>query len=119
MASILIVEDEPRVAEVIADALRQLNHEPRVAETAGDALMIVETERPDAILLDINLPDSTGISTLDCLHQVRPDVPIIMVTGNTDAELARDTLKRGAFDYVMKPFDLDRLARVVEVALAS
>jgi DNA-binding NtrC family response regulator len=80
--------------------------------------MTVETERPDAILLDINLPDSTGISTLDCLRQVWPDVPIIMVTGNTDAELARDTLKRGAFDYVMK-LDLDRLARVVEVALAS
>jgi DNA-binding NtrC family response regulator len=119
MATILIVEDESSVAQVIADVLRQMNHEPRVAETAGDALMIVETERPDAILLDINLPDSTGISTLDCLRQVRPDVPIIMVTGNTDAELACDTLKRGAFDYVMKPFNLDRLARVVEAALAS
>jgi CheY-like chemotaxis protein len=45
MARILIVEDEPRVAEVIADALRQLNHEPRVAETAGDALMMAEMER--------------------------------------------------------------------------
>jgi len=81
--------------------------------------MMAETERPDAILLDIKLPDSSGISTLDCLRQVRPDVPIIMVTGNTDVEIARDTLKRGALDYVMKPFDLDRLARVVEVALAS
>jgi DNA-binding NtrC family response regulator len=119
MASILIVEDEPRVAEVIADVLRQFNHEPRMAESAGGALMMAELERPDAILLDIRLPDSSGISTLEVLRQVRPDVPIIMVTGNTDAELARDTLKCGAFDYIMKPFDLSRLARVVEIALAS
>ncbi len=70
---------------------------------------MAETERPDAILLDINLPDASGTSTLDRLRQVRPEVPIIMLTANADEHLARDTLRRGAFDYVTKPFNLDHL----------
>jgi DNA-binding response OmpR family regulator len=119
MSLILVVEDELSVAEVIADALTPLGHTISVAVTAGDALAIAAMGRPDVILLDMNLPDASGSSTLDRLHQVRPDVPIIMVTGNADEELVRDTLKRGAFDYVMKPFNLDRLLSVVEAALAS
>jgi len=116
---ILTVEDDPEVAALLADALTALRYDVRVAHTAGDALMMAEMERPDAILLDINLPDSSGTSTLDRLRAMRPDVPIIMVTGNGDVELARDTLKRGAFDYVMKPFNIDRLTQAVEAALAS
>jgi DNA-binding NtrC family response regulator len=119
MAPILIVEDEVAVAQVIADALAPLNHEVHIALTAGDALAIAAMDRPAVVLLDINLPDSSGTSTLDRLRQLRPDVPIIMVTGNADEELARDALQRGAFDYVMKPFEIDRLTQVVEAALAS
>jgi two-component system, NtrC family, response regulator AtoC len=76
-------------------------------------------DRPDVILLDINLPDASGTSTLDRLRQVRPNVPIVMLTANADEQLARETLKHGAFDYVMKPFNLDHLTRVLEAALAS
>jgi DNA-binding response OmpR family regulator len=116
---ILTVEDDSEVAALLADTLVPLGYAVRVAQTAGDALMMAETERPDAILLDINLPDSSGTSTLDRLRQMQPDVPIIMVTGNADVELARDTLKRGAFDYVMKPFHIDHLTRVLEAALSA
>jgi DNA-binding response OmpR family regulator len=77
---ILVVEDEVRVAEVIAEVLTESNYETRVALTAADALAIAEMDRPDAILLDINLPDSSGTSTLDRLRQLRADVPIIMLT---------------------------------------
>ena len=119
MALILVVEDEASVAELIADTLIERGHEPRVAVSAAHALSIVSTERPDLILLDINLPDSSGTFALGRLRQLRPDVPIIMLTANTDDELARATLKRGAFDYVTKPFNIDRLIRVVEFALAS
>jgi DNA-binding response OmpR family regulator len=119
MALILIVEDEVGVAEVITDALTELNHDARVAVTADDALAIAATDRPDAILLDINLPDSSGTSTLDRLRQLRPEVPVIMVTGNGDEELACETLQHGAFDYVMKPFDIRRLIQAVDLALVS
>jgi len=53
------------------------------------------------------------------LRQLRPDVPIIMLTANTDDELARATFRRGAFDYISKPFNIDHLVQVVEIALAS
>jgi two-component system, NtrC family, response regulator AtoC len=119
MALILVVEDEVGVAEVVAEVLTLLNHDARVALTASDALVIAETERLDAILLDIVLPDASGTSTLDRLRQARPGVPIIMITANADEQLARETLKHRAFDYVMKPFNLDHLTRVLEAALAS
>ena len=70
-------------------------------------------------LLDINLPDATGTQTLDELRVLRPDVPIIIVTANADEGLARETLTRGAFDYVFKPFDMDRIGQVLEAALNS
>jgi DNA-binding response OmpR family regulator len=66
------------------------------------------------ILLDIALPDSGGTATLDRLRTLRPDAPIIMATANADEALACETLTRGAFDYIMKPFDFERLGRVLE-----
>ena len=67
----------------------------------------------------MNLPDANGTQTLDVLRLLRPDVPIIMVTANADVRLARETLTRGAFDYVMKPFDMNRLGQVLDAALDS
>jgi DNA-binding response OmpR family regulator len=115
----LVVEDDVAVSEVIAEVLTQSNYDARVAPTASDALASAEIERPDLILLDISLPDASGTSTLDRLRQLRSDVPIIMLTANADEQLARETLRRGAFDYVMKPVNLDELIRIVEFALAS
>jgi two-component system, NtrC family, response regulator AtoC len=119
VALILLVEDEVAVAEVIAEALTQSNYDVRVAPTANDGLAMAEMDRPDAIILDINLPGSSGTATLDRLHRIRPDVPIIMLTANVDEQLARETLRRGAFDYVTKPVNLDHLIRIVEFALPS
>ena len=91
----------------------------RRTATATEAYRFAEAERPDAILLDIALPDAGGTHTLDRLRTLRPDVPIIMVTANADEDLARETLTRGAFDYVMKPLDMGRLGQVLEAALGS
>jgi len=119
VAVILVVEDEAAVAELIAETLIQRGHEARMAVSAAHALMVVRSERPDVILLDINLPDSAGTLTLGLLRELWADVPIIMLTANTEDALARATLKRGAFDYISKPFDVDHLMSVVESALAS
>jgi len=102
-----------------AETLIQRGHKARVAVSAAHASLIVKAERPDLILLDINLPDSAGTVALARLGELRPDVPIIMLTANTNDELARATLKRGAFDYISKPFNIDHLVQVVETALAS
>ena len=78
-----------------------------------------KAERPAATPLDMNLPDANGTQTLDQLRLLRPDVPIVMVTANADLVLAREALHRGAFDYVMKPFDMERLGQVLEAAVDS
>jgi DNA-binding NtrC family response regulator len=114
---ILVVEDQAPVRRAIAEILDGFGYDARLAGSAADAYMFTNAERPDAILLDMNLPDASGTQTLDQLRLLRPDVPIIMVTGNADLVLAREALHRGAFDYVMKPFDLDRLRQVLETAL--
>lgn len=116
---ILIVEDDAEVATLLVEALAELRHDVQLAETAGEAVAMAGMHRPDVVLLDITLPDASGTTTFDRLRVVLPDVPIIMVTGNADERLARETLRRGAFDYVMKPFNVDHLTRVIEAALAT
>jgi len=116
---ILVVEDQVRLLRVIAEMVERFGYDTRLAETAADAYAFAEAERPNAILLDINLPDAAGTQTLDHLRLLRPDVPVIMVTANADVTLARETLARGAFDYVMKPFDMEHLGQVLEAALSG
>lgn len=119
MAVVLVVEDDPDNLELIAETVRRLTYDVRKARTAAEALHSVGQERPDAILLDIKLPDAAGTVGLDQLRKVLPAVPIIMVTANTDGVTARETLQHGAFDYITKPFDVGRLKAVLETALAS
>jgi DNA-binding response OmpR family regulator len=116
---ILVVDDDAEVLDVIAEMLGRLGYDARLAESATDAYASARAERPSAILLDINLPDATGTQTLDELRILRPDVPIIMVTANADESLARETLMRGAFDYIMKPLDMARLGQVLGAAVDS
>jgi DNA-binding NtrC family response regulator len=88
-----------------------------VAGTAADVMTLVEIDRPDAIVLNIELPDARRTMTLDRLRGVRPNVPIVMLTGNADEAIARTTLKRGAFDYISKPFAARRVVAVLEAAV--
>jgi DNA-binding response OmpR family regulator len=90
-----------------------------LAATAGVALILARIGRPDAILLDLFLPDAAGTSTFEDLDAIRPDVPIIMLTANTDELLAHTTLRLGAVDYIMKPFNVEHLKRVLEAAIAA
>ena len=117
MPVILVVEDHVDTLDLISEMLRRMDYEVREAGTAADALDSVRRAAPDAILLDIKLPDASGTTVLDELRKLRPTVPIIMLTANTDVIVARNTLKRGAFDYITKPFDAIRLRSVVEAAL--
>jgi len=119
MPIVLVVEDHPDTLDLVAEMLRRLGYQVRTAVTAEQALRSVAADRPDAILLDVKLPDAAGVAGLEQLRKLLPAVPIIMLTANTDAAVARETLKRGAFDYISKPFDIDRLKSVLEAALAT
>jgi DNA-binding response OmpR family regulator len=116
---VLIVDDEPQVAAMLKDVLTMLGHTAQVVGTGPDALRAVPEFQPDVVLLDMTLPGLPGEVVLERLLDAHPRLPVIMLTGNTDPERARQVLLRGAFDYVAKPFNLSRLRQVLEAALAS
>jgi DNA-binding NtrC family response regulator len=118
LGRVLIVDDEPHVAEMLQETLAFLGYAVHVAVTGPDALRLHAEHRPDIVLLDLTLPDMPGETVLERLRCADPRLPVIMITGNTDPERARRTLAEGAFDHLVKPFELDRLTRVLEAALA-
>src|SRR5215813_12783834 len=116
---VLVIEDDHRVRQFITEALTRIGYEVRCVPTVGSAAALLKSERPDVILLDLGLPDAAGTSTLDWLQTIRPGVPIVIVTGNRDEELARRMLNAGAFDYIGKPFSIERLAHAIATAIGT
>ena len=110
---VLVVEDEHDLGEVFRDFLTELGHQPVLVRSAEAALGTLETERPDAIILDIHLP---GMSGLDFM-QLRPiresGLPIVAVSGIATESQARECLRLGALDFVGKPVPLGRLQDVL------
>jgi len=110
---VLIVEDEPDVGAVFRDFLLELGHEPVLVRTAEAALSRLETDRPDAVLLDITLPGLSGLEFLQ-LRPVRDSgLPIVAVSGVATESQARQCLRLGAMDFIGKPVALNRLGEVL------
>lgn len=114
---ILIVDDEPEILSLVADIFMPTGYEVTTVTAASEALMLVQTAAPDVILLDIGMPDMDGLTALQRLRVLQPNVPVVMLTGNTDEETGRTALRWGAFDYVCKPFTAAHLEWVVEAAV--
>lgn len=113
---VLIVDDDPAVVEVLKDFFTEAGYTTDTALTGRDALTLIQQTRPEVVLLDIRMPDIDGVEVLGRIRAAHPEIPVIMITGNDDLALARNTLKMGAFDYVAKPFDFGYLAQAVATA---
>jgi DNA-binding response OmpR family regulator len=111
---VLVVEDEADVAEVFFDYLTELGHEPTLVRSAEAALGKLKSARPDAIILDINLPGMNGLEFLQSRPIREAGVPIVAVSGVVTESQARECLKLGAMDFVGKPIALDRLDAVLQ-----
>jgi DNA-binding response OmpR family regulator len=114
---VLVVDDEPDVAQFLRDALIHFGFEVETALTRNDALVLAPLYRPDVILLDLLMPDMPGHVALERFRELDPTVPVIIISGTQDEEVARATSAMGAFDYVMKPFNVQALKRVVAASL--
>ena len=114
---VLVVDDEPEVAEFLRDALIHFGFEVETALTRNDALVLAPLYRPDVILLDLLMPDMPGHVALERFRELDPTVPVIIISGSQDEGVARATSAMGAFDYVMKPFNVQALKRVVAASL--
>jgi DNA-binding response OmpR family regulator len=115
--SILIVDDEPAVAEMLRDIFMAQEYAVDGASNGGDALMLASLSRPDAVILDIKLPDTTGAEVLARIHDLDDSIPVVMLSGSDDEDMARALLKAGAMDYIRKPFQFDQLVQAVSLAV--
>jgi DNA-binding NtrC family response regulator len=116
-ARVLVVDDEPRMAEVMAAALRRAGHECEPCASGAAALAALDERGADVVVTDWKMPDLDGVALMRALHTRRPGLPVILVTAHGSVPAAVAAMRDGAFDYLTKPFDNDELRALVARAL--
>ena len=118
---ILIVDDEADICELVAGILEDEGYAARTARDADSALAAIAARRPNLVFLDIWLQGSRldGLELLNEIKSQHPDVPVVMISGHGNIETAVAAIKRGAYDFIEKPFNADRLVMVAERALET
>src|SRR5919112_4280137 len=122
MASdILIVDDEADICELVAGLLQDEGYATRTARDSDSALNEIKSRRPNLLFLDIWLQGSRldGLQLLDTVKEQHPEMPVVMISGHGNIETAVAAIKRGAYDFIEKPFKADRLVLVADRALET
>ncbi len=119
MSKILIIEDEAPIRRVLNKILSEENDTYLVqeAEDGLQGIELVKNEDFDLILCDIKMPKMDGVEVLEAIKKIKPEIPMVMISGHGDLETAIQTMRLGAFDYISKPPDLNRLLNTVRNAL--
>src|SRR5260370_3981748 len=118
MANLLLIDDAPDLlAERVTHLFPARATRVEIARPAADGLEQITAELPDVILLDLRLPDQSGLDTLRDLRQIDARIPVIFVTVVRSADSAIEAMRHGAYDYLLKPIDLQKLDRVINEAL--
>jgi two-component system nitrogen regulation response regulator GlnG len=118
MPTLLIVDDEPAILAAFRRAFRDPGVVLLTAASGSDALDLARRQRPDVIVLDVNLPDVTGLELFGQLHALDARSPVIFITGKSTTDTAIEAMKLGAYDYLFKPLELSQLRQVIDRALA-
>jgi two-component system cell cycle response regulator DivK len=113
---ILIVEDHPDVRRVLTLSLGRLGYEILEADTGGSGIALTLSESPDLVLVDLSLPDVSGLEVAKAIkHNPRTaEIPLVALSGHSEQQLAPKALEAGLTAYLMKPIDTQRLAKVIE-----
>ncbi len=119
MAEILIVDDDPQLRQSFGKILRAEGHEVRMAGSGEAGLAAVKERVPDLVVLDVRLPGMSGLETFKAMKAVDPKLPVIVMTAYGTTETAIEATKMGAFDYVLKPFDIPALLDLVSQAIKA
>jgi len=109
MAKILVIDDQKGIRNTLKDVLEYEHHEVSLAENGLQGLELFEAEKHEVVLCDIKMPEMDGIEVLDRIVKSNPDVPVIMISGHGNIDTAVDAIKKGAYDFIEKPLDLNRL----------
>ena len=111
MPKLLVIDDEPNIVYTIRETLGSPQLEIASAGTAKEGIDIAQRERPDVVLLDVRLPDMSGLDAFDKIHEIDPRIPVIIMTAFARTETAIEAMRRGAFEYFVKPVDLTVLEK--------
>jgi DNA-binding NtrC family response regulator len=116
MSRILVVDNEKSMRDLLSIALEKEGYQVETARNGEVAVEMVEGGDYDVVITDINMPRSNGIDVLDAVNRVRPATPVIMMTAYASAETAVETMKKGAYDYITKPFNMEDFKLVIRNA---
>jgi nitrogen regulation protein NR(I) len=117
MPSLLVVDDETAILHAFRRAFTSYDLTLITAQTGTDGLQRVQDDKPDVVVLDINLPDRNGLDVFREIQSGDARIPVIFITGHGTTDTAIEAIKLGAFDYLLKPLELDQVEEVVERAL--
>ena len=117
MAKILVIDDERSIRNTLSDILSLEGHKVDVAEDGEQGFKKASESNFDAVFCDIKMPKMDGLEVLAKLHDSFPELPIVMISGHGDIDTAVESIKNGAFDYIQKPLDLNRLLVTLRNAL--
>ncbi len=119
MPTLLVVDDEQSVRYSFRRVFEEGHNRVLTAETAAEGLDAFRTQRPDVVVLDLQLPDRSGLEVFQEIRAADPKRPVIFITAHGTTEAAIEAMKNGAFDYLVKPVDLDRLSQLLERAFEA
>lgn len=121
MGDILVVDDEKDIRELVADILKDEGYTTRLAGDSDSCMREINAEAPDLIILDIWLKDSRmdGIDILKTTKRDNPDIPVVIISGHGNIEIAVAAVKQGAYDFIEKPFNIDQLLVVISRAMEA
>lgn len=117
MAKILVIDDEKSIRETLKEILEYEDHQVDVAEDGEVGLEQFKNNKYDIVLLDIKMPKKDGIEVLEDIYTVATDVPVIMISGHGNIDTAVESIKKGAYDFIEKPLDLNRLLVTIRNAM--
>ena len=116
MTKILVIDDERSIRNSMKDILQYEGHEIVLAENGMEGLVAVKSEKPDIVFCDIKMPKMEGIEVLERIKEFSADTPVIMISGHGTIDTAIEAIKKGAYDFIEKPLDLNRLLITIKNA---
>jgi len=117
MTRVMVVDDERKMRRVLQILLEQMGLESVSAESGEEALDLLDGEKVDLVLTDLKMPGMSGVELLGRIREIDPDIPVIVLTAHGTVQSAVAAMKQGAFDYILKPFDVEAIELIIRNAL--
>jgi nitrogen regulation protein NR(I) len=119
MSKILVIDDDEQLRKSFVKLLAEEGYSVKSTSSGEAGLTLIQTDVPDLVVLDMRLPGMNGLGTFEAIHEMEPKLPVIMMTAYGTTETAIEATKMGAFDYILKPFDVPNMLTVIAQALEA